>query len=74
MIRLVGRPLSDMDSSANHLKNLVDVAQDGATAIHTLARLPWLKKALFNGPLGPFLTPKSGDGSQLGEVLKVCCT
>ncbi|KAF1846876.1 cytochrome P450 [Cucurbitaria berberidis CBS 394.84] len=70
MIRLVGRPLSDMDPISAHLNNLVHAAQDGAIAVHTLARLPWLKKALFNGPLGRFLTPNSGDGSQLGEVLE----
>jgi hypothetical protein len=71
MVRLVGRPLSGMNDSARHLNNLVHVAQDGAIAVHTLARLPWLKKALFNGPLGRFLVPKTGDGSQLGDVLEV---
>jgi hypothetical protein len=60
-----------MDNSSTHLNNLVHVAQDGAITVHTLARLPWLKKALFSGPLGRFLVPKTADGSQLGDVLKV---
>jgi hypothetical protein len=60
-----------MDDSSTHLNNLMHVAQDSAIAVHTLARLPWLKKALFNGPLGQFLAPKTSNGSQLGDVLKV---
>lgn len=48
---------------------LADTRANGP-AIHALARLPELKMLLLRS-LGRFLVPTAGDGSGLGNVLKV---
>jgi len=50
---------------------LADTRANGP-AIHALARLPQLKMFLLQS-LGRFLIPTAGDGSGLGNVLKVRC-
>ena len=71
MIRLTGQTFSDMEGGSTHVRNLIEAAQGNAVVVHILARLPWLRSILFEGPLGMFLKPKPGDKSVVGQVMKV---
>lgn len=52
------------------VNSLLSSTRANGPAIHALARLPRLKMFLLRS-LGRFLVPTAGDGSGLGNVLKV---
>lgn len=69
-LRFFGEPFGLIDKGGD-LYCLLRAAQEGANVVHALARLPWLKRFLFDGFLGRWLAPKAGDGSAVGELLEV---
>ncbi|KAF2834222.1 hypothetical protein M501DRAFT_603678 [Patellaria atrata CBS 101060] len=70
MIRLMGWSYSQIPSGYEEALNLIKTMQGGVKAMHTLGRLPSLKKFLFRGPLKWLLTPNVGDTTPLGRMLR----
>lgn len=70
-MRFFGQPFG-LTSSGSDLHSLIAAAQTAGNVIHSLARLPWLKKQIFSSRLGKrYLAPRPNDGSPIGEVINV---
>ncbi|KAA8574831.1 hypothetical protein EYC84_004076 [Monilinia fructicola] len=70
-MRFFGQPFG-LTSSGSDLHSLIAAAQTGGNVIHSLARLPWLKKQIFSSRLGKrYLAPRPNDGSPIGEVINM---
>lgn len=69
MIRLSGHDYTRFPNGEDTAVRLIDTFRGTFKPVHTLARLPLLRKLIFGEPLKRLFTPRAGDGSPIGRFL-----
>jgi cytochrome P450 len=69
MIRLMGHDYSKIPNGENIAFELIDTFRGTFKLVHTLARVPMLKRLTLDGPLKRFLAPHPNDGTTIGRFL-----